>query len=152
MNGLKKISVFILILLTLLASTGFSLEIHFCQGEVESYGIFGASPCQMETQAAAQSDLPPCHQKKSNLLKHKKNGFSSRNCCHNQTFTFNSTADFLNLKSDFSGFNTPVIGPVRVSTTQLIIALNTPREVFFLRYKPPLISADIGVLQQVFRI
>lgn len=148
MKLLKKIGVFFGVILTLLTTTGFSVEFHFCRGEVESYGVFGAAPCLVNTELDLQPNSAPCHTKRKNPIKHKTGDFTKQLCCHNEiinvdTDFFSSEADFL--KNDHST-------PFALVPQAFFIPNQVADNLFFPRYKPPLLTADIGLLVQVFRI
>lgn len=139
----------------LFSSIGFSLDVHFCRGEIESIGLFEASPCEMESMNKLQdlSELPPCHRKKldENENSTSNDGFNQGKCCHNENFDYE-------VNSDFEPLSTQQIELTQISAVIIYTAIDLnlfqPKEQleFFQNYKPPLIDEDISVLHQVFRI
>ncbi len=60
MKLFKRIILLTLALLVLVSSTGISVGMHLCGGELEDLAFFGAkADCPMEQQ---KETLPPCHQ------------------------------------------------------------------------------------------
>lgn len=140
----------------LFSSIGFSLDVHFCGGHVESVGLFGAAPCEMEASMNQMDDfdkLPPCHQKKIKEAQNEspKNGFNHGKCCHNENFDFE-------VSSDFEPLSTQNVDFFQVSAIIVYTAINLNlfepklQPKFYKNYKPPLIDEDISILHQVFRI
>ena len=108
-SATKRIVALTLAVLTLSASTTFSMGIHFCGGELESISVITApQPCGM------QKDLPPCHRQmtpsccEDETIIHDGNEFS-----HSQSLSADldfSTAKFIpeftflyDLTTDLSG-------------------------------------------------
>ena len=59
----------------LLSSTGFAMDVHYCQDQLKSISLIGKAKSCHEKQ-----ETPPCHHKKDSLSKAEKD-----NCCHNET-------------------------------------------------------------------
>ena len=79
LTSVRKVVALTLAVLTLSASTTFSMGIHFCGGQLESISVVSAAePCGM------QKSLPPCHRQ------------MTPSCCEDHTIVhdgdeFNST-------------------------------------------------------------
>ena len=133
---------FFLAILIFITSAGFTLDMHFCKGELKTISLIGkAKSCH--DQAKVQC---PHHQKNgaSTLKKEKEN-----NCCNNEkqyfqveqdqiipVFDFEKSADFLNLAPEI------IQSPFDDYTFTNLIVYNT--------YKPPPIQKDIPVLFESF--
>ena len=132
-------------LLMLLSSTGFSMDVHYCQGQIKSIGLFTkAASCHKK------QGLPQCHTTKKSC--HKKQNNTKDNCCHNQTLSIE--------KSDLDA--TPAQG-TELTDVSLDFAVafvaafvipvdKTHIQPAFPFYIPPLPDRDILILYQTFRI
>lgn len=157
MRLLRSIAPFIFIPLIFLSTVGFSLDVHFCGGEVKSIGLYKTEPCQMEGLAMSEDafkKLPPCHQKMM-LEKQQKsperNGYNADNCCHNEQFSFEGSS-----VAEVSV--STLLKAEKVQAVLIYTAINlqqlqvNQRPLFYAKYRPPLLRQDISVLYQVFRI
>ncbi len=136
-------------LLMLLSSTGFSMDVHYCQDQIKSISLFGKAKSCHEKQVT-----PPCHQAKK-ICHHKEDGLNEGdkdNCCHNEAVVIE--------KSDLDATTTQV---ATVQDLQLeFVATFIAVYVFnysvqtdyqpYKQYKPPLPGRDIQVLYQTFLI
>ncbi len=138
-----------MVFLLLTTSTGFSLDIHYCQGKIKSIGLFGeASSCHETTEESS------CNKKTEGCCKAKKTSTKDtrKDCCKNKTVNIQFDADFTDAQT------TPVIEPQNLQYT-------TPLNVFYAyrynldflgsivrysNYKPPLLDRDIPILVQSF--
>lgn len=156
MKIFRKIGPFLLIPLMLFSTIGFSIEIHYCGGEIESIGLYNAAPCEMEAsmnQVQDYSHLPPCHQKKLKeaAKSNNKNGFNTGKCCHDESFNFEINPD---LESPTT--NLTVLSQVQAILIYTLVDFNMLQtqlqRPIYRQYKPPLIDEDLAILHQVFRI
>ena len=141
---LQKISAFTLALLLLVTSTGFSMDMHYCQDQLKGISFIGeAENCH---QAAAKTKKS-CHHKSEN-----KEDSEQKNCCENETLvieksdidaTSPQSIDIKDIQLDF------VLA--YVSTFVLNNQAESDFQPFEL-YKPPLPEIDIQVLFQTFLI
>jgi hypothetical protein len=152
----RSIAPLILTPLMLFSSIGFSLDVHYCGDEVKSIGFFGATPCDMEESMNQQQDLsklPPCHRKKIQEEENSapKNGINQGQCCHNESFEFETSTDIEQL-STLDADLTQVSAVIIYTAINLNLFQPKVQLEFYENYKPPLIDEDISVLHQVFRI
>ena len=156
MNCIRHIAPFVLIPLLLVSTIGFSLEIHFCGGEVKSVGLFEAEPCEMENEKLSTEEfaqLPPCHQKMylANQEKKEKDGFNQDQCCHNEQIIFETEDGEKQISLDPTEVDR--VQAVLIYTALDLHLFSTKRAVLGEEdYKPPLPHQDRSVLYQVFRI
>lgn len=140
----------------LFSTIGFSVDVHFCGGEVKSIGLFEATPCEMEQNmngSQVLSELPACHQRKVKEDQKSKNsnGFNRSKCCYNENFNFETSAEVESLS--LLNVSIEPISAVLVYTAINLCLLQPRTEpLFYKNYRPPLIDEDISVLHQVFRI
>jgi hypothetical protein len=144
-----RITAISMALLMMLSSTGFSMDIHYCQDQLKSVSLLGKAKSCHEKQ-----ETPPCHKMKKSCH-HKEDNVSKAdkdNCCHNETVVIE--------KSDLDAT------PTQLSTVQDIqldfVAAFVAVYVFnysvqadfqpYAQYKPPLPDRDVQVLYQTFLI
>lgn len=152
---------FILIPLMVIASVGFSLEVHYCGQEVQNFGFFGAEECETASLSISPEEfaaLPPCHQaklkeenKKCVENQHKKDGYNSNSCCHNESYNFSVDIAGENSAADVEPINQSFLIPI----TKEIFALSAIAYVHsesVLFYHPPIYTYNRCVKFQVFRI
>lgn len=142
-NKISKFIVPVLAWMVLVSSTSYTIDFHYCQGQLKSFSLFGKAK--------------NCHEmadKMTSCQHHKKQveevpmtcSSSDNNCCNNKTVNFESdfdlqivNPDYLNLESlsfvvacEHSSFDDLFVGITDVTT--------------YAYYKPPLIQKDIPVL------
>ena len=129
---------FLLAILVLFSSSFVIIDGHYCCGKLENFSLFGkAGKCEMP--------MPTCELEGQNL------SISEDSCCLNlkeiklsSIFKHSSTPDIdfqqFNLFSNISLFNI---------SQDVILANNTSH---FKDYSPPIITRDILVFVQCFRI
>ena len=148
-----RLSALFLSVLMLFSTIGFSMDIHYCGGEIENFAFYGkADECKMMKKSSV-NDLPACHQKTEKKC-HKnssKKGYSKKSCCDNHSYTLQSienskTSNTLELASVDLTFVTVFI----LSNFILFEEETNSDECFY--YTPPLISQDVTILHQVFII
>ncbi len=130
-------------LLILISSTGFSMDVHFCQNQVAGISFFGkASCCKKEMNSKS------CH----SLQAKNQDGIKKDKCCHDETLVIQKTdvdatgpqyITFNDIQLDF------VAVPLGVYLNNYIEQLDVES---FDQYKPPLPDRDIQVLYQTFLI
>ncbi len=140
----------------LFSSFGFTIDVHYCKGEVKSIGLFGkAQPCEMAGLSdQIDASLPPCHQKK---LKEKtkksnnKDGTIRSNCCYNQTFVFESNEEVEqnDLQISASDVQVVMMACILCDYSFFIHEISAPT---YADYDPPLIRHDFSLLYQSFLI
>ncbi len=136
-----------LAILMFFTSAGLAVDMHYCQGQLKSFNLFGkAKNCHEMMKANASC---PHHQKMATAL---EDGCAEdeKDCCQNKTIFLEADQDQVQAVNSF----------VVDQSTQLFVAafINTFfNEVFikketpaFARYKPPLIVRDVPVIFQSF--
>ncbi|MDN5204796.1 hypothetical protein QQ008_25625 [Fulvivirgaceae bacterium BMA10] len=138
MKLFHKISSFFLAILVLAGSTGFTVNKHYCQGELQKVTFTEkVKQCPMCTK---KRELPPCH---------KHMDTSDEKCCQNET-------ELLKVE-DYN--KAPKVNPEHkisfefITLAQIILldlSFDSIPQSEYLNYKPPLIAQDIPVLVQSF--
>ena len=156
-NFSYRLSAIMLSFLMLFSSVGFSIDVHFCGGEIETIGFYGkADECDMMKKAEMQKQTHACCPSQKKVKTHcskntKKNSISKKSCCQNETFVLQSTDD---------GQTSNTFDLANVDLT--FVALFVYNQLFnfegeadlnnFNHYSPPLIPQDVIILHQVFLI
>ena len=143
-----RISAILMAMLMLISSTGFSMDIHYCQNKLAGISFFGKADC-----CAKAAKTKPCHSQQTKattgVCKAEKDG-----CCRNESIIIKK-ADFdatsaqyvavHNIQFDFIA--------VPVSFALNLTDYNVQLDVLpFDQYKPPLPDRDFQVLYQIFLI
>ena len=148
-NLFHRIAAISLASLMLLFSTGFSMDVHYCQDQLKGVSFIGKAKSCHERQ-----EKPSCH--KTKMVCHTQNDSITNNaqdnCCHNEKLVIkkaevNATSPQLvsekNIQFDF------VFAFVVVFIQQYIVQMQVqPYE----HYKPPLPDRDVLILYQTFLI
>jgi len=148
-KSINKILSLLMAFLVLVSSTGFSIDIHLCQGKIKNFSLLGeAKSCHSQVEKSI------CKHKKSSccssLSNQNKLGTCKQDCCSNKTINVESNDNAKKIQ-------TAEISPVQIKfiTTFVQVFLldkidlkkaNIPH----LKYIPPLLSKDIPVLIQSF--
>ena len=135
-----------LALLMFTSSVGFAVDIHYCQGHVKSLSFFGnAKNCH---EMSAMANCP--HHK---MMTKAKPGCAEddKNCCDNKTLHFQSDQDqqiqAIDVLKDVQLKQFVLAFVSSFFLDNLISESDLPS---FTKYRPPLISRDIPVLNQSF--
>jgi len=134
------------------SSISFAIDIHYCGGQIKSINFFGeAQSCQKKVKEIKESAKGECCSNENNEYSHCKMKSKKKDCCHNEQIVFEQDND-LKL-TDKSTVNLEEISPVLVYVlvSQLFFEFDT-KPTFYSYYDPPLLSQNILVQQQVFRI
>ncbi len=137
-NKVNRILSFLMTILILLSSTGFSMSLHYCHGKVKTVSFFEeAESChQIKTK---------CHipSQKENIKKYKKS------CCANKTITAQqddssqkNTIDFTPKQVKFLTAFTQAFILKGIHLSRTIVS--PPKHI------PPLLNKDIPILIQSF--
>ncbi|WP_114781251.1 HYC_CC_PP family protein [Botryobacter ruber] len=144
MNFVRRFILLTLTLLVLVSSTGISVGMHLCGGELRDISLLGGkSDCPMEQQQ--KETLPPCHQ--------VPDDGSNADCCDDHTFVLQShdvAADAeakLLLKQPDIKF-IAAFSAVILHLFEQQVALKPA----FAHYSSPPLARDIPVLVQSFLI
>ncbi|MBK8503536.1 MAG: hypothetical protein IPL46_15785 [Saprospiraceae bacterium] len=146
MNYIRHITALGLSALMFLTSVGFSIDMHYCQGQLKSYSLMGkAKSCHSVDKAKVTC---PHHQKMA--AKPKGSDLAKKDCCSNKTLHFQLDQGQKAHEADFSFQNhLPTLAvPVSIFTWY---APNWTNSIYgFVFYEPPLITKDQIVLKQSF--
>ena len=136
-------------LLMLLSSTGFSMDAHYCQGQLKGVSFLGKAKSCHDIQAT-----PSCHKTKK-TCQHKEENLSQEekdNCCSNESIVVEKSdvdatspqiASASDIQLDF------VAAFVAVYVFNYHVEANVQP---FFQYKPPIPDRDIQILYQTFLI
>jgi hypothetical protein len=127
----------------LVATTGFTMNAHFCAGELQHIAFLGqAESCEMHTK-----QLPPCqHEQESHSQIEKKSCCEDMSVISDQQDSLAGSIVPKIFKPDFKFI------AVVSSFFLAAIAEYTPHFSKYHQYSPPLIERDIPVLVQSFLI
>ncbi|MBF9254931.1 hypothetical protein I2I11_16630 [Pontibacter sp. 172403-2] len=143
MKLFRQIIVLTLALLLLVSSTGLSVGMHMCGGEIQDLSFFGrAESCGMEQK---QDVLPPCHQP-------KKKQVESKGCCENHQLVVQRLDAGADTK--IAIHKTPdvkFLAAFKAVVLQLFAPETATTPAYALYTSPPL-ARDIPVLVQAFLI
>ena len=153
-----RISALLLTFIMLFSTVGFSIDIHYCGGEIENIGFYEkAKECDMMKKAKMSVNTHSCcPSSKSKVKSHcskksSKDTIKKGSCCVNDTFVLQSTDDG-QAANEFH-LSQVDLTFVAVYIVNEFINLNTTKKTTnFCEYSPPLITQDVTVLHQVFII
>lgn len=138
----------------IVASTCFGADIHYCNGEAKSFGIFEtAKPCKIFK--SSSKEVPECC-KPSASVKETSNSdqpaLTKRNCCHNEQVCFKS--DFENQSGEIksSANDLRLVNIERYNISDLTARKKILKD---LSFRPPpdnFFRQNLHILIQVFRI
>lgn len=147
-NSTYRFIAFSLAFVMLITSVGFTVDMHYCQGQLKSFSFFGkAKSCHDMTDAAQMISCP--HHKK--MMKEDEScSLDKKDCCENQIHHIQADQDQAVQTFDFvvnKQLQQFVIAYVVVFCANNLIETDAPS---FISYKPPLILRDIYVLIESF--
>jgi len=158
-KSLQKIGALLLIPVILFSSFGFTINVHYCKGELKNYALFvEAEDCDMANSSNETDEtLPPCHQKKlkeqleKNSRSENSNGLIKDNCCHNETFIFESNQEVEESASEITSTNLQLVMIACILFDYSFFS-QTVSQPAYTDYDPPRIRQDFSVLYQSFLI
>lgn len=147
---IAKFSSLLLAFILLLSSTGLSLDLHYCQGDIKSFSLFGVakSCCAKAEKSHCSKKKMTCH---SSQPADEKLSDLPGKCCSNKTIVVSPDMDSQKVISKqltetqiafVSAFLAVFYTPQNLGLGKLIIP--------HLNYIPPLLDQDIPVLIQSF--
>ncbi len=140
--------------LMLFSTVGFSMDIHYCGGEIDNVAFYSkADECKM-MKKGTENKLPSCHQTKEKTCHTNSNGqsFSKKSCCDNQTITLQSLTDS-EISNSFEIANVDLtFVTVFILSNFNLFDVDNNQSIEFFDYSPPLLKQDVTVLHQVFLI
>jgi hypothetical protein len=138
----RQLILLALTLLVFVSSTGISVGMHLCGGELQDLSFFGAeADCPMEQQ---KEKLPACHKVPASDDK-------AKDCCDDHTLVFehaDATSDSKALILS-KALDLKFIAAVKVVILQLF-ALQVDLKPTYALYESPPLARDIPVLVQAF--
>ena len=140
-SALHKITSLTLAILMLFTSLGFSADLHFCKGELQSFSLFG--------------EAESCHTVKKTCPNHPNmevSDKSEKDCCSNKTIDVDDLDTDFNISPDVELTDLQV--KIVASFVYSFFSLSPPKVVksSFLDTHDPLPPVDIYVLLERFLI
>jgi len=137
--------------LMLLSSTGFSIDLHYCQGNVKSFSFFGkAKSCHVEVnESHCSKKKKACHMTAPSM-EQEQSGDCKKDCCSNKSFEISPDIDAE--KIQIERLTIPQLQFVSVFVEVFILGhadlskLHIPH----LNYIPPILNRDIPIFIQSF--
>ena len=132
--------------MVLVSSMSYTIDFHYCQGQLKSFSILGkAKNCH-----EMASKMASCHHHKQKLEDSLSCSEGDNNCCNNETLYFESDIEEKFLTIDYLNLNfQPFVVAFKSSSFEDLF--DEIKEVIpFAHYKPPLIQKDIPVLFESF--
>lgn len=150
----KSIAIFLLLVFCI-SLPGFSVELHYCKGEITDISFFGEANCVCKdskeektvTSVETVSCKKHCH-KETTVDDVKDNLKSEKKCCKTEKLTFTSSK----LKAISSSKINQIIAVLAILNPYLIAEILQKADTDFLLYEPPLKDQDLLVLNSVFII
>lgn len=147
-NRSYRIVALLMALLMLVSSTGFSIDLHYCQGNLKSFSLFGtAKSCH------DKADTKHCKRKemtcKAEKIEQVKDN-CHKNCCSNKKIEIDADDT---QKITAQKLSKPQIQFISLFIEHFVLALNKtrfPNDSPHQNYIPPLLNKDIPVLIQSF--
>ena len=151
MNSTRKIyriTALFMAALMFLTSVGFTVDMHYCQGNIKSFSFFGKAKNCYEL-----ANLPtPCQAHKKTKPPPTNGGIyiDKKECCHNKSVYFHADLNQRTQSADFvlsQSFQPFFAAFVYVFLPNKFVETNMTSFAF---YTPPPIPRDISVLLQTF--
>jgi hypothetical protein len=146
MKVLRSVMLLMLTFTVLVSSTGMTVGMHLCAGEISSLHIFGLwESCTMEQK---QETLPPCHHQDEETLPLSD---SLADCCEDQTLQVDQI-DLLTSSGKNLAANAPEIPFLTIvaHVWSYLFGLQQPALPPVPAYSPPALARNIPVLVQSF--
>lgn len=142
MQLIRRLILIVLTLLVLVSSSGISVGMHLCGGELRDFAFFGAAAdCPMEQQ---QQELPDCH-------KVPDSDAFATDCCDDHTLVFEHEDATTDTKAQLLSktLDLKFVAAFKVVVLQLFAPAAERASTYALYTSPP-IARDIPVLVQSF--
>lgn len=136
MKLLRPILSVALAMLVLFSATRFSVGLHYCSGDLQHIAFFDKAPaCDKE------ENLPPCHQQQP------------KSCCEDTVVT-HATQETLQPPVIHHGVGPDLLSDLTYAEVVVaeIIPAAPARDAGYTHHSPPLPSADLTIINQVFLI
>ena len=134
--------------LMLVSSTGISMDLHYCQGNLMGASFVGkAKSCQdKEASLACHKKKKSCQHSKEELSQSEKDA-----CCQNRTVQVEADETDKNITS-FSPTDRQEFESVFVGIKGVTLIVNLSSKYSPQKYRPPPLTRNLPVLLQVFRL
>ncbi len=149
LNSIRKVFCLLMALLMFFTSVGIILDLHYCQGELKTFNVFGkARTCHEVGQG-----MKNCPHHKQMMASGPSNGttISKKGCCSGKTLHLQSSQDKLSQTGNTVVISTQlqhfVVAFLSSFFKSTITEKNSPQ---YVHYKPPLIPKDICVLLETY--
>ena len=146
-----RVTALLLATLMLCVSIGMHVDMHYCQGKLKSFSLFGqAKSCHGI--AAKKTECSGKCSKKVSTCQASKN-VCKKNCCSNELISVNLGIEytFSVIKGDWTHSNKQHISKFLFPHKNLFFSCIAATRIFqYFNYKPPLLSKDICILVQSF--
>ena len=146
-NKISKFIAPVLALMVLVSSMSYTIDFHFCQGQLKSFSLFGkAKNCH-----EMASKMASCHHHKKQVDEMSMTcSEGDNNCCNNKTVNFESDFDQQIVNLDYLSLESLsfVVAFEHYSCDYLFEDIKDA--IPFAHYKPPLIQKDIPVVFESF--
>ena len=125
-----------------ITAVGFSIDVHFCKGDIKSLAFWGTA------QSCHQSAAKQCPNHPSDVM----DADEENNCCNNESLFIQSnddqqiSQDQIIAEQDAQDFGLLAV------TAQYNLYIQVYNDADFQHYRPPLISKDLPVLFESFLI
>jgi len=145
-NKISKLCAPVLALMVLISSMSYTIDFHYCQGQLKSFSLFGkAKNCH-----EMASKMASCHHHKQKPDDSLSCSEGDKNCCNNKTVNFESDFDEQIINIDYLNIDSQSFVVAFKSSSFDDLFDNIKEVVPFAHYKPPLIQKDIPVLFESF--
>ncbi len=146
----------------LFSSVGFSMDIHYCGGEIESIGFFSDAPeCEMmakkECKPIKKESHSCCPSAKEEIKQEmschsQEEQADDKPCCHNEKIQLEQTSEATNVDQISLELTDLTFTAVYILINQNVIAVTIEDKINYPHYSPPLLTEDVAILHQVFII
>jgi len=143
-NLFQKAGSFAMSLLVLCSTMSFSVDKHFCGTELVDFGIFSKA-------MTCTSEAKTCGAKMNHKMDHEMVTDGKYSCCTNQKTELNGQ-DELNISFHFLDFDQQLFLTTFTYSFIYIYESSSISGIPFRYYTPPLLVADLQILDQVFLI
>lgn len=152
-TGITYRSFSVLLALTFFIQTiGFSMDVHYCQGEIQSYSLFGkAEACDMMKSQSRKTKVKSCCKRKMQSSSEDHKTSIHKHCCYNQMIHLELDDD-INLNSSVCVLDNSNLTTISSVANAPEIILTPTRYRLVKNTGPPRYKRNIRVLYQVFRI
>lgn len=134
-------------MLMLVTSVGLNIDMHYCQGELKTFNLFGkAKSChQLAQMKHCSKAKKSCHAPKADMASQE----CKKDCCNNESIYAALDADLVQIQTtEYSDSDLSTISLKQVDTGNLPLVLKT--SLHAQNYRPPPLIRDIPVLIQSF--